>query len=114
MADHWFPYPRDEQDERRARERSHAENFGEDLGPDPFADLGPSLHPDDKSSAARMAGHVERQRQAAATARAKLAAEIREEIEAEKNANPYRGVPTAELMGRAYLRHGRGNDQEGS
>jgi hypothetical protein len=78
-------------------------------------DLGPSLHPDDKSTAARMAGHVERQRQDAATARAKLAADIRDEIEAEKHSNPYRGVSSAQLMGRAYLRHGRSqNDDEGN
>jgi hypothetical protein len=60
-----------------------------------------------------MASHAERQRQEAAAARVKLAAEIREEIEAEKQ-NPYRGIPTAELMGRAYLRHGRGQDNEES
>jgi hypothetical protein len=113
VADHWNPYPQNEEDERRVRERSHAETFGEDLGPGAFDDLGPSYHPDERSSAAKMAGRVEQLRQEAAQARAQEAAAIREEIEAE-NQNPYRGVPTSELLGRAYLRHGRGQDQEGS
>jgi hypothetical protein len=119
VADHWNPYPQNDEDERRAREqaqnhpRSHAETFGEDLGPSTFTDLGPSYHPDDKSTAARMAGNVKQRRQAAATARAKEAAEIRTEIDAEQQ-NPLRGIPTAEIMGRAYLRHGRGQDDERS
>jgi len=49
--------------------RSHAETFGEDLGVDPFVDAGPSLHPDDRSSAARHARIVKSREQAAAERR---------------------------------------------
>jgi hypothetical protein len=103
----------DPEQEQPTRTIPWAEMF-DHADPPMWDDLGPSLHPDDRSSAARIGAHVERQRQEAAKARAKLAAEIRQEIEDEKNANPYRGIPTAQLHGRAYLRRGRGQDQEGN
>jgi hypothetical protein len=56
------------EDYHRNRPRSVAEEFGENLG-DPFADVGPSYHPDERSSAARHAKVVKARTRAAAQQR---------------------------------------------
>ena len=75
MADHWDPFPRNDDDERRAREQaqnhppSMAAVLGEDLGPPVFQDAGPSYFPDERSSAARHARGVQDRERAAAERR---------------------------------------------
>jgi hypothetical protein len=96
------PKDKTQDDYRRSFPRPWGDVFGDsDPDPDLFADQPQA--PAENSTAAKHANRVEQRRKDAAKARAQFAAQLRKEQE-EREQDPLRGVPTAEIIARAAIR----------
>jgi hypothetical protein len=94
--------PKNQNDYRRSFPRPWGDVFGDsDPDPDLFADQ--PQEPRKGSSAAKHVKRIRKQEQDLAKQRAADAAQLRKEQE-EREQDPLRGVPTAEIIGRAVLR----------
>jgi hypothetical protein len=91
--------PKNQDEYRRSFPRPWSEQFGETAeDPELFTDR----QPGSTRSAAQHAARVEQRRKGAAKARRQFAEQLRKEQE-DREQDPLRGIPTAEIIARAAL-----------